>query len=212
MSFKRRKTYNRWMHSTRIPLAILIMALIVVCGLGYAFGQANQKGKEVDYFKNKLEQTEKELKEVRNKEEEKEKEIEKLKKISELPIQQKMAIKVKQFFPKSYKTALMIFKSESGLIPDKKGYNCYYGDISKACAVADRYRAWSVDCGIAQLNFLGKECPPQAFDPDWNLAQAAAKYERRGWQPWVVFNRGIYQQNEAWAQETISKIAFVNEK
>ena len=121
----------------------------------------------------------------------------------------KIALKVKQYFKDDFKTALMVFKDESGLQPTRMGYNCIYNGVSGACKPEDRGLAWSVDCGVAQLNFIGKECPPEAFDVDWNLKQAKVKQARRGFTPWVVFNSKRYLRNEDWFNNINSQLAYV---
>ena len=83
------------------------------------------------------------------------------------------------------------FMAESGFRNDAMGWNCIYYDNGKpysgACAVQDRERAWSVDCGIAQLNFKGTECPAESFDPIWNLTMARVKYDRQGIGAWIAY-------------------------
>ncbi len=94
------------------------------------------------------------------------------------------------------KIALAVFKSESGLKHDAQGWNCHYKEngkeVSKACRPEDRGRAWSVDCGIAQLNFPGRVCPKESFDPDWNIEHGHEKYLARGFQPWTNFRNKTY--------------------
>lgn len=83
-----------------------------------------------------------------------------------------------------------IFTAESGLNPKAMNWNCEYQEngrlVSRACNKEDRERAWSVDCGVAQLNFAGTICPEQAFDPMWNLRMARLKYDRQGKEAWVA--------------------------
>ena len=83
-----------------------------------------------------------------------------------------------------------IFTAESGLNPKAVNWNCEYQEngklVSRACSVSDRERAWSVDCGVAQLNFAGKSCPEIAFDPVWNIRMAKIKFERQGKDAWVA--------------------------
>jgi hypothetical protein len=68
-----------------------------------------------------------------------------------------------------------------------------YGSRSKACEPQDRGRAWSVDCGVSQLNFKGLECPQEAFNAEWNIQKAYEwKFSRSGWSPWSAYNSGSY--------------------
>lgn len=107
---------------------------------------------------------------------------------------------IRREFGEDWKTALAIFKGESGLRSDAIGWNCRYKrdngtEYSAACKVADRYRAWSVDCGIAQINTIGQECPAKLFDPEHNLSVAKEMHSRRGFQPWVQYTTGLYKKH-----------------
>lgn len=95
--------------------------------------------------------------------------------------------------------AIAVFKAESGLNPTAMGWNCYYyqedgSRYSAACKTeADRANAWSVDCGVTQMNVAGKTCPNEYFDPIWNIEKAYAwKYVTRGNQftAWVAYTTG----------------------
>jgi len=106
---------------------------------------------------------------------------------------------VNRLFGEDAKTALAIFKGESGLRADAMGWNCRYNGISKACRFEDRHLAWSVDCGIAQLNFKGQVCPPESFDPYWNIEKAYSwKYlpkknnNQDPFTAWVIYTSGKY--------------------
>lgn len=128
--------------------------------------------------------------------------IEELKKQALLPLPVRL---VKRYFKneKDSITMLAILKTESGLNPKAKGYNCYYNGKSQACKTGDEQNAWSVDCGLAQNNFHGLNCPDYAFDPEWSVKEAYRKYSYRGFQPWTVFNTGKYRNNLAWAEGQI---------
>lgn len=96
-------------------------------------------------------------------------------------------------FGKDCPTAIAIATAESGLRVDAKGWNCMYGEKSTACKPEDRGRAWSVDCGIFQLNFRGLECPPEAMTLEWNVEKAYTwKFKPSGWNPWSVYKNGSY--------------------
>lgn len=101
-------------------------------------------------------------------------------------------------FVEEPETMLATLKAESGLNPNAMNWNCVYvennREISRACrSEEDRKRAWSVDCGVAQLNFSGTECPKDAFDPIWNIKTARKKYDRQGKNAWVAYTNGSYQ-------------------
>lgn len=79
-----------------------------------------------------------------------------------------------------------VAKNESGWRHDAQGWNCIYDGKSQACKKQDRHLAWSVDCGLLQINVKGKVCPQELFDIKVNISRAVAMYERRGWSPWVA--------------------------
>ena len=95
------------------------------------------------------------------------------------------------------RTAAAIIQAESKFIADAKNYNCYYIDdkgkqYSAQCKKGDEYKAWSVDCGMAQLNYHGKVCPSWTMDPELNIKKMKSMYDNRGWTPWVTFNKGLH--------------------
>lgn len=91
-----------------------------------------------------------------------------------------------KYGPEKQFQALNVAKNESGLRVDAMGYNCRYGEYSQACKAEDRHRAWSVDCGLFQINVIGKTCPTELFDPKVNIEKAVKMYNSRGWKPWVA--------------------------
>lgn len=117
-----------------------------------------------------------------------------------LPEQEEIANKIRMVFTEEPEKAVAVFRAESGLRPDAQGWNCHYyrdnGDrYSAACEFSDRGRAWSVDCGIAQLNFPGLTCPAESLEADWNIQKAYEwKYKPSGWRPWVAEAKGRHLQ------------------
>lgn len=101
--------------------------------------------------------------------------------------------KIKEVFPDE-PIMVAVLKAESGLKADAKGWNCRYGTSSKACSPEDRHRAWSVDCGLAQLNVSGKECPAELLDVDHSLKVARKMYDQRGLSPWVAWKSGAFKK------------------
>lgn len=93
------------------------------------------------------------------------------------------------------RVALAVAKGESGLDPNAKGYNCKYGTRSTSCKPEDRHKAWSVDCGIYQINTIAKDCPEHLLDPETNIEIAKKMQEKRGWNPWVAFWNGQYKNH-----------------
>jgi hypothetical protein len=52
----------------------------------------------------------------------------------------------------------------------------------------------TTDCGIFQINVPGDGCPHELFDVNNNINRAKMLYDKRGFQPWVVFNTGAYKR------------------
>jgi hypothetical protein len=107
---------------------------------------------------------------------------------------------IQDVFKDDFKTAYAVFRAESGLRPDAKGYNCMYTapdgtHYSTACKTEDRYRAWSVDCGIAQINVKGQECPAELMDPAYNIQKAYEwKFKNsKTFHAWSAYNNGSYK-------------------
>lgn len=116
--------------------------------------------------------------------------------ITEVPLKIAPTVQeqVKQIFGNKAKVALAVFKHESGLNVNAINYNCIYNGKSTFCKKKDISKAHSVDCGIAQLNFLGKICPTESLTVEGNLATAKKMYDERGFTPWVSFTTGRYKK------------------
>lgn len=99
---------------------------------------------------------------------------------------------IAQTFPEDSATALAVMKAESGGNATSMNWNCRYNGVSQTCRAEDRDQAWSVDCGLMQINTLGKVCPEELFDPQNNLKIAKSMYASRGWNPWVSYWSGGY--------------------
>lgn len=92
-----------------------------------------------------------------------------------------------------------IFMAESGMNSKAVGYNCMYLNeegkpYSRRCDIPDRSKAWSVDCGIGQINHKGNKCPEESFDIDYNLELAKKKLDTEGLGAWVVYKTGVYKK------------------
>ena len=82
-------------------------------------------------------------------------------------------------FGEHSKAMTAIFKAESGLNPKAMNWNCKYPDpkdpkrlVGKSCDAKDRAKAFSVDCGIGQINYPGRQCPKESFDMETNVSLA----------------------------------------
>jgi len=108
---------------------------------------------------------------------------------------------LKIYFPDYAQARIIaaVLKHESQLNPKAKSYNCYYTNkqgkkYSTFCKKGDEHKAWSVDCGIAMLNYHGKVCPAYTMDAKLSLAKTKDMVNKRGFQPWVSYNTGAYKQ------------------
>jgi hypothetical protein len=108
---------------------------------------------------------------------------------------------LKKYFPEYSKARVMaaVLQHESQFQVDAKSYNCYYTNkqgkkYSTFCKKGDEQKAWSVDCGIAMLNYHGKVCPAYTFDPELALIKSKELVEKRGFNPWVSYQTGAYKK------------------
>jgi len=101
--------------------------------------------------------------------------------------------KIRREFGVEGEIALAVFKAESRLKNDAINYNCE-GYPNGICPKGLEHKAWSVDCGIAQINTLGKTCPKELFDPEVNIKKAKEMHSKRGFQPWYTFKDGVYKK------------------
>lgn len=107
--------------------------------------------------------------------------------------------KIYEVFSEEGRLAVAVAKAESSLNPEAKGWNCYYWYNSKrysgACKESERNKAWSVDCGLFQINVTGQECPTELYDIEHNTKVAKNMSEsERGWAHWWTYNTGKYKK------------------
>lgn len=112
--------------------------------------------------------------------------------------------KIREYFPRSWKTMIAVAHAESGMDMNAKGWNCYYnadetivystrvkGAHSGACKKEHRSFAWSVDCFLLQRNYKGQECP-YGITLDDHLKDVAELSKVQGLSAWVSYNRGAH--------------------
>ncbi len=111
--------------------------------------------------------------------------------------------KIKEYFPRSWKTMIPIAYAESGMRMNAIGYNCFYnkdetvvyehrvkGSHSTACKKEHRKLAWSVDCFALQKNYPGRKTCPEGVTVDMHLREVAELSKVQGLKAWSSFNQG----------------------
>lgn len=108
----------------------------------------------------------------------------------ELPITLEQHIQ--RIFGSKAKVALAVLKHESNLKLNSINYNCRYNGRSTFCKKGDKEKAWSVDCGIAQVNVKGKVCPKELMTLDGNMKAVEKVYKEQGLNAWVSYKNKKY--------------------
>lgn len=108
--------------------------------------------------------------------------------------QERLELRLNEIFGEKVEIAKAVLKHESGLNLNAKGYNCRYNGVSKACKYNDRHLAWSVDCGLGQINVKGQKCPPELMTLEHNLNLIEQKYKEQGLNAWVSYKTGAYKK------------------
>lgn len=101
---------------------------------------------------------------------------------------------ITRIFGSKAEIALAVFEHESNNDVDSINYNCRYNGKSTFCKKGDKGKAWSVDCGVAQINFRGQVCPPQLLTKEGSIPYIEKIYKEQGLRAWVSFNNKKYKQ------------------
>ena len=101
---------------------------------------------------------------------------------------------IKEIFGANAKIATAVLKHESGMKLTAINYNCRYDGKSTFCKPGDRSKAWSVDCGIAQVNIKGKSCPIRLLTLEGNMMEVERIYKQQGLNAWVSYKSGAYKK------------------
>lgn len=101
---------------------------------------------------------------------------------------------ISEIFGSKAPVAKAVIMHESNLKLDSINYNCIYGGKSTFCKKIDRKNAWSVDCGIAQINVRGTVCPKKLLTLEGNMQAVAVIYKTQGLSAWASYNNGAYKQ------------------
>lgn len=105
--------------------------------------------------------------------------------------------KIREYFPRNWKTMIAIAHAESGMNMNAVGYNCMYNGVSKACKKEDRSKAWSVDCFVLQKNYPGRKTCPEGVTLDMHLRESANLSRVQGLQAWVTYQTGAHKKHLA---------------
>ena len=123
---------------------------------------------------------------------------------AEVQPQQKLPLTLEQhmdrIFGEKAEIAMAVITHESKLDLDAKHYNCFYISsktgkrYSTTCKKKDIAKAWSVDCGIAQVNVKGKVCPKNLMTLEGNMGAVEKIYKEQGLRAWVSYTTGRYKR------------------
>lgn len=121
-----------------------------------------------------------------------------------------MEKKIKEYFPRSWRTMIPIAYAESGMRNTAVNYNCYYnkdktivytskvkGSHSTSCKKGHEVYAHSTDCFVLQRNYKGKGCPKDVT-LDEHLEDVAKLSRVQGLQAWSSYNSNkhlLYAKN-----------------
>ena len=99
---------------------------------------------------------------------------------------------INDIFKENATIATAVLIHEGGLKLDAKNWNCRYNGKSKSCKKEDRHLAWSVDCGLAQINIKGQVCPKELLTLEGNMKAVERIYKEQGLNAWVSFTNKKY--------------------
>lgn len=129
------------------------------------------------------------------------KQVKKNKKVSTREFTEEEKREIERIFGSNAKIATAVLKHESGgLNLRAQNWNCWYHrengqKYSTSCkTIQDRANAWSVDCGIAQINVRGKVCPAHLFTFEGSIPVIEKKYREQGLSAWVSYTNGAYKR------------------
>lgn len=113
--------------------------------------------------------------------------------------------KIREYFPRSYKTMIPIAYAESGLRHTAKNWNCYYnkdetivyetrvqGSHGAVCKKGHRQYSFGIDCFVLQKHYRGlKECPKDVT-LDEHLKEVAELSRVQSFKAWSAYNNKSY--------------------
>lgn len=115
--------------------------------------------------------------------------------------------KIKEYFPRNWKTMIAVAHAESHMNMNAVGYNCYMnedetivyktkvaGSHSGSCPKKWRSYAWSVDCFILQRNYPGRKTCPEGVTIDMHLRESAELSRVQGLSAWVTYNTKTHER------------------
>lgn len=108
--------------------------------------------------------------------------------------------KIKETFGKDGETMVAVAIAESVMYQGNAiNYNCEYTradgtKYSTSCKREDRHLAWSVDCGLLQINQRGQKCDEEMFDNEKNIARGKEIYDSQGLGAWSAWKNGSFEK------------------
>ena len=111
--------------------------------------------------------------------------------------------KLHKVFGIKFEIAKAVFMAESSMNNEAKNYNCLYPVKQKDgttklkstfCKKEDKEKAWSVDCGPAQINVKGKICPKKLMTLEGSIPTIEKIYKTQGLNAWVAYKTGSYKK------------------
>lgn len=100
---------------------------------------------------------------------------------------------MKRIFGNDYSVAMAVLQHESQFNERAKNWNCIYNGKSTFCKVEDRHKAWSIDCGFAQINVRGQVCPEELMTKEGSLPYIENIYNIQGLNAWISYRTGAYK-------------------
>lgn len=97
-----------------------------------------------------------------------------------------------RIFGDKTKIAYAVIMHESNMNYKAINYNCIYNGKSTFCKKGDKSKAWSVDCGVAQINVRGQICPESLFTEKGQLEAIERIYDSQGLNAWVSYKNKSY--------------------
>jgi hypothetical protein len=134
-------------------------------------------------------------------------EVELVKTVNKYGLDTKLEKMIKDIFGEDGDTMVAVTIAESLMYGNTAvNYNCEYTrkdgtKYSTSCRKGDQHLAWSVDCGLLQINQRGQVCDDEMFDPVKNINRGKEIYDSQGLGAWSAWKNGSYKKYIDFASE-----------